>query len=84
MEGGGVPEPYWRLGAEPKEGEASSRGRLFMAAPGGSFSGGSNWVEVGFDSIRFGAVNACKREEDEEGKEGRGERESWGDGGALA
>jgi hypothetical protein len=56
-----LPAPYWRLGAEAKEEEGSSRGRLFMppaiAAAAAAWIGRRR-VSIRFDSIRLGSAAA--------------------------
>lgn len=55
-----LPAPYWRLGAEAKEEEGSSRGRLFMppaiAAAAAAWIGRRRRVSIRFDSFRLGSA----------------------------
>lgn len=55
-----LPAPYWRLGAEAKEEEGSSRGRLFMppAIAAAAWIGRRRRVSIRFDSIRLGSAAA--------------------------
>lgn len=80
----GVPAPYWRLGAEAKEGERSSRDRLFMPPPDGRKEA-SPAARIGsgfrFDPIQcVAAVSASVLPN----KCVRAEEKSRGDGGAVA